>query len=147
MKYFEDFQVGESRQLGVRLMSREDIIEFALKFDRQPIHIDEGAAKKTIFKGLIASGLHTLSTAASIVVDEYLPDTAMVGGAGMNNVLWVKPVRPGDHIAVKIEVVRKAHHPKTSILGVVTTQQTVTTDDGSVVMTGEVDYLFGRKPV
>jgi acyl dehydratase len=146
MKYFEDFQVGESKQLGERLMSREDIIEFALKFDRQAIHIDEVAAKKTIFKGLIASGLHTLSTAASIVVDEYLQDTAMVGGAGMNNVLWVKPVRPGDHIAVKIEVVRKTPHPKTSILGVVTTQQTVTTDDGSVVMTGEVDYLFGRKP-
>jgi acyl dehydratase len=146
MKYFEDFQVGESKQLGERLMSREDIIEFALKFDRQAIHIDEVAAKKTIFKGLIASGLHTLSTAASIVVDEYLQDTAMVGGAGMNNVLWVKPVRPGDHIAVKIEVVRKTPHPKTSILGVVTTQQTVTTDDGSVVMTGEVDYLFGRQP-
>lgn len=147
MKYFDDFQVGESRQLGERLMSLEDIIDFAIKFDRQPIHTDEVAARKSIFKGIIASGLHTLSTAASIVVDEYLPDTAMVGGAGMDNVQWVKPVRPGDHIAVKIEVIKKAHHPKTSILGVVTTRQTVTTGDGSVVMTGEVDYLFGRKPV
>lgn len=146
MKYFEDFQVGESRQLGARLMNREDIIEFALKFDRQPIHTDDAAAKKTIFKGLIASGLHTLSTAASIVVDEYLSDTAMVGGAGMNNVQWVKPVRPGDLIAVKIEVIQKTPHPKTSLLGFVTTHQTVTTYDGSVVMTGEVDYLFGRKP-
>jgi acyl dehydratase len=146
MKYFEDFQVGESRQLGARLMSREDIIEFGHKFDRQPMHTDEVAAKKTIFKGLIASGLHTLSTAASIVVDEYLPDTAMVGGAGMNNLLWVKPVRPGDCIAVRIEVLQKTPHPKASILGVVTTRQTVTIDDGSVVMTGEVDFLFSRKP-
>lgn len=146
MKFFEDFQVGETRQLGAREMSRDDIIAFGRQFDRQPLHTDEVAARQSHFKGLIACGLHTLSTASSIVIDEYMVDAALVCGAAMNNVRWAKPVRPGDHVTVKVQVVKTAPHPQTSILGVVTTRQTVTTDDGSVAITGEVEYLLRRKP-
>ncbi len=146
MRFFDDFEVGETKQLGARPMSRESILEFAQKFDRQSFHVDEEAAKQSIYKGLIASGLHTLATAASIVVDEYLVGTATTGGTGMKNVRWHKPVRPGDHVAVQIEIVRKEAHPKTSTLGVITTRQTVRIDDGSVVMTGDVDFLFSRRP-
>jgi acyl dehydratase len=84
--------------------------------------------------------------AASIVVDEFLAGAAMAGGAGMNNVRWTKPVRPGDQISVQLTISRVEPHPKLPQLGVVGTVQKVTTQDGSIVMTGEVDYLFARRP-
>lgn len=146
MRYFEDFEAGASHQLGSRVMSKADIIAFAQQFDRLPFHLDEEAAAKTMFKGLVASGLHTLSVAASIVVDEFLAGAAMAGGAGMNNVRWTKPVRPGDQISVQLTISRVEPHPKLPQLGVVGTVQKVTTQDGSIVMTGEVDYLFARRP-
>lgn len=145
MRYFEDFEPGASHQLGSRVMSQAAIVAFARQFDRLPFHLDEAAAAKTHFKGLVASGLHTLSVAASIVVDEFLAGAAMAGGAGMNNVRWTKPVRPGDEIAVHLTISRVESHPKQLRLGVVSTLLKVTTQDGSVVMTGEVDYLFARR--
>jgi acyl dehydratase len=146
MRYFEEFDPGASHQLGSRVMSKAAIIGFAQQFDRLPFHVDEEAAAKSLFKGLIASGLHTLSVAASIVVDEFLAGAAMAGGAGMNNVRWTKPVRPGDEISVHLTISQVESHPKLQQLGVVSTLQKVTTQDGSVVMTGEVDYLFVKRP-
>ena len=146
MRYFEDFKAGASHQLGSRVMSKAAIIAFAQQFDRLPFHVDEEAAAKTMFKGLIASGLHTLSVAASIVVDEFLADAAMAGGAGMNNVRWTKPVRPGDEVSVHLTISKVEPHPKLQHLGVVSTSQKVTALDGSVVMTGEVDYMFVKRP-
>ena len=146
MRYFEDVEAGATYQLGSRVMSKAAIIAFAQQFDRLPFHLDEEAASRTMFKGLIASGLHTLSVAASIVVDEFLTGAAMAGGAGMNNVRWIQPVRPGDEVSVHLTISRVQPHPKLPQLGVVSTAQKVAIQDGSVVMTGEVDYLFAKRP-
>lgn len=146
MRHFEDFKVGASHQLGSRVMSKAAIVAFAQQFDRLPFHVDEEAAARTQFKGLIASGLHTLSVAASIVVDEFLGDAAMAGGAGMNNVRWTKPVRPGDEISVHLTISKAEPHPKQPHLGVVGMALKVVTLQGSVVMTGDVDYLFTKRP-
>lgn len=146
MRHFEDFEVGAAHQLGSRVMDKASIIAFAQQFDKLPVHLDEEAAAKTMFKGLIASGLHTLSVATSIMVDEFLVGTAMVGGAGMNNVRWTKPVRPGDAVSVHVTVTKVDAHPKLPQLGVVCASLKVTAQDGSVVMTGDVDYLFARRP-
>jgi acyl dehydratase len=146
MRYFEDFEVGAAYQLGSRVMGKADIIAFAQQFDRQPFHLDDEAASQSIFGGLVASGLHTLFVAATIVEDDFLAGTAMAAGAGMDKVRWTRPVRPGDEISVHLAISRLQPHAKRPQLGLVGTVQTVSIQDGSIVMTGEVDYLFARRP-
>ena len=146
MRYFEDFEVGAAYQLGSRVMSKADIIAFARQFDRQPFHLDEEAASRSIFGGLVASGLHTLCVAATIVDDDFLAGAAMAAGAGMDKVRWTRPVRPGDELTVHLTISRVQPHAKRPQLGLVGTVQKVVIQDGSIVMTGEVDYLFARRP-
>jgi acyl dehydratase len=146
MKYFDDFQVGEEKQLGSRLMSRDEIMRFGLQYDRQALHTDEIAARNTFFKGLIACGIHTLAKASSIVIDEYMLNTALVCGVSMTKVVWDKPVRPGDSITVNVKVIHKLADPTGLNMGVITTLQTVTNQRAHIVLTGEVGYLFRKKP-
>jgi acyl dehydratase len=146
MRYFEDFEAGAAYQLGSRVMSKADIIAFARQFDRQPFHLDEEAASRSMFGGLVASGLHTLCVAATIVDADFLAGTAMAAGAGMDKVRWIRPVRPGDEISVHLTISRVQPHARRPQLGLVGTVQTVSIQDGSIVMTGEVDYLFARRP-
>lgn len=147
MRYFEDFEPGAAYQLGSRVMSKADIVAFARQFDRQPFHLDDEAAARSMFGGLVASGLHTLCVAASIVNDDFLAGTAMAAGAGMDKVRWTRPVRPGDVISVHLTISRVQPHARRPQLGLVSTVQEVVIQDGSIVMTGEVDYLFARRPL
>ena len=147
MRYFEDFEAGAAYQLGSRVMSKADIVAFARQFDRQPFHLDEDAGARSVFGGLVASGLHTLCVAASIVHDDFLDGTAMAAGAGMDKVRWTRPVRPGDVISVHLTISRLQPHARRPQLGLVGTVQEVVIQDGSIVRTGEVDYLFARRPL
>jgi acyl dehydratase len=146
MKYFEDICVSEKRTLGPRAMERNAILAFASQFDRQPYHTDEAAAKDSIYKGLIASGLHTMSVATSIIVDEYLNDKAMVAGLGIDQVRFIRPVRPGDLLSVDIEVQDTMPHPKSDAIGIVRVAVVARNQDGDAVMSGSVDYGFAKKP-
>lgn len=145
MKYFEDICVSEKRTLGPRAIDRDAILAFAKQFDRLPFHIDEAAAKESIYKGLIASGLHTMSIATSIIVDEYLNDKAMVAGLGIDQVRFLRPVRPGDLLSVDIQVQSTMPHPKSDAIGVVRIAVITRNQDGDAVMSGSVDYGFEKK--
>jgi acyl dehydratase len=107
--YLEDFQVGDVQETGSWTVTREEILAFARQFDPQPFHIDEAAAARTSFGGLIASGWHTASICMRLVVDTALVDesgeTGSLGSPGVDELRWVKPVRPGDTLTVRIEVV------------------------------------------
>ena len=94
-KYFEDLSDGEHLDCQPVLMTREAIIEFARQFDPQPFHVDENAAEGSIFDGLVASSLHTLSACTRVVV-EAQGDLAILSGLGMHEVKMSNPVRPGD---------------------------------------------------
>ena len=94
--YYEDFPVGHVMQIGKRTVTAAEIIEFALQFDPQPFHVDEKAAKESVYGGLIASGWHTCSMAMRMMCNAYLLDSASMGSGGMDEVRWLKPVRPGD---------------------------------------------------
>lgn len=98
--YFEDVFDGEYLNCQPVLMTREAIIAFAEQFDPQPFHIDENAAENSIFHGLVASSLHTLSACTRVVV-EALGDLAVLSGVGMHEVKMFNPVRPGDTLSVK----------------------------------------------
>ncbi len=99
-RYFEDINDGEFLDCKKIIITREDIIEFARKFDPQIFHIDDKAAKKSIFGGLVASSLHTLSVCTRVVVDAQ-GDVAILSGVGMYEVKMTNPVRPDDILSVE----------------------------------------------
>lgn len=100
MKYFENLTEGEHLQCQSVSMTRESIVEFAKAFDPQSFHVDENAANESIFNGLFASSLHTLSACTRVVV-EAQGSLAILSGVGMHEVKMFNPVRPGDTLSVK----------------------------------------------
>src|SRR5258708_421531 len=96
MRYFEDFQVGDIFDLGSTTVTEEEIISFARQFDPQPFHTDPVLAKDSIFGGLVASGWHTTAMFMRLFFDGLLHETASIASPGVDDVRWLKPVRPGD---------------------------------------------------
>lgn len=102
--YWEDFQVGQVREFGSMTLSQDEIIEFAEKFDPQRFHVNPASAEKTIFKGIIASGWHTCSLMMKMMCDEYVLRSSSLGSPGLENIKWLKPVRPGDTLRMRTTV-------------------------------------------
>ncbi len=101
MRYFEDFPVGEVVTFGDREVSEEEIVAFARDWDPQPFHVDREAAKQSQIGELIASGWHTGALVMRMLCDAYLLDSASEGAPGIEEMRWVKPVRPGDRLHVR----------------------------------------------
>jgi acyl dehydratase len=102
--YWEDFAVGEVRDLGHITPTREDIIAFASQFDPQPFHLDDEGGKASMFGGLCASGWHTCSMAMRLMVTNFLHETASLGSPGLENIKWTKPVYPNDTLRLQTTV-------------------------------------------
>jgi acyl dehydratase len=102
--YWEDFAVGQVRDLGSISATREDIIAFARQFDPQPFHLDDEAAKASVFGGLCASGWHTCSMAMRLMVTNFLQNTASLGSPGLEGIKWLKPVFPDDVLRLQTTV-------------------------------------------
>jgi len=94
--YFEDLPEGHVIELGEKLVTRDEIVAFATEFDPQPHHLDDEAANASILKGLSASGWHTCAMMMRMIVDGLAHRAAAMGSPGMDEVRWMKPVRPGD---------------------------------------------------
>lgn len=99
MRYFEDFTPGMTLETKGPTLTREDIIDFAQKFDPQPFHLSDEAAAKTPFGKLAASGWHTASACMRMMVDAYIRDSASLGSPGIDELRWVKPVFAGDTLS------------------------------------------------
>jgi acyl dehydratase len=132
--YFEDHRIGEVQALGAHEFTREAILAFARRFDPQPFHIDEAAGAASLFGSLCASGWHTASVAMRLIVDfmaaqraaatargEALPPIGV--GAGVRDLRWTAPVRPGDTISysMRIETLRETRRPQWGRVGFVVT--------------------------
>ena len=103
--YWEDFYAGQVLEAGGYSLSEEEIIEFAKKYDPQPFHTDSEKAKQTFYGGLIASGWQTASLCMRMLCDLYLLESASLGSPGVDELRWVKPVRPGDTLRLKSTVI------------------------------------------
>ena len=99
--YWEDFRIGEAVAFGLKQVTREEIVAFAREFDPQPFHLDEAAAKETLLGGLAASGWHSCAMLMRMICDDYLAEAAGMGGAGIDEVRWMRPVRPGDTLTCR----------------------------------------------
>jgi acyl dehydratase len=133
--YFEDFSPGWTIALGPRRITREEIIGFAAQFDPQPMHLDEVAAAKTMLGGLGASGWHTCAIMMKMIADGLLLDTASMGAPGIDEVKWMKPVRPGDSLTVRGSVLSARVSQSRKDRGFVSFHWDVSNDRGERVMT------------
>ncbi|NJO54593.1 MAG: enoyl-CoA hydratase, partial [Bacteroidales bacterium] len=101
--YFEDFAPGWTISHGPRRVGRDEIVAFAAEFDPQPFHLDEAAGQASLLGGLAASGWHMCAILMRMMCDAFLNDTASHGAPGIEEVVWLKPLRPGTQITMRGE--------------------------------------------
>lgn len=139
--YFEDFYVGQKfASLGGVKVTSEEIKEFGSKYDPQPFHLDEAAGENSFFKGLAASGWLTAAIVMRLRVQSLTVAGGMIG-AGVEEMRWTKPVRPGDSIHTEIEVVGVRQSNSRKDFGVVRTRTLAFNQNDEVVMRSTVNFL------
>jgi acyl dehydratase len=106
-RYFDDFTVGERFATRGVTLTESGIIDFALRYDPQPFHIDVEAARQSNYGGLIASGFHTLALGFRMVIETGIFRASSMGSPGFDELRWLRPVRPGDTLHTEIEVMEK----------------------------------------
>jgi acyl dehydratase len=144
-RYFEDFRVGDVVRLGRRRITRDEIVEFASEFDPQPFHLDEDAGRRSPFGGLVASGWHTAAVFMGLFVRELLLDSASLGSPGVEELRWLRPVRPGDELTGVVRVVETRPSERDPRRGTVITESEVLNGDGEVVMRMRARGFFARR--
>jgi acyl dehydratase len=102
--HWEDFQPGAVAIYGPRLVTREEIVAFAAEFDPQPMHLDEAAASATLLGGLAASGWHSCCLLMRMIADGFVLDSASMGAPGIDELQWLKPLRPGTTVRIRATV-------------------------------------------
>ncbi|EMA41430.1 MaoC family dehydratase [Halococcus hamelinensis] len=140
---FEDIEVGDEQSFGSRDVTREEILEFAERYDPQSFHTDEAAASESLFGGLIASGWHTASMTMRMLVENVFEDSAATGAVGVDELRWPNPVRPGDTLSVHTEV--EGTEPWNEGLGLVRSRTTTLNQDDEVVLSMVGLSLYERR--
>ena len=143
--YWEDLQPDQVRDLGSLTVTREEIIAFARQFDPQAFHLDDEAAKASVFGGLCASGWHTCSMAMRLMVTNFLQQAASLGSPGLENVKWKKPVFPGDTLNLKHRIVESRPMSKRPDVGLVRTHWEMFNQHGEQVLHMEGWGMFRRR--
>jgi acyl dehydratase len=143
--YFDDIDEGEVRDLGEYEVPKEEMTEFARRYDPQPIHVDEALARDSMFGGVIASGWYTASVCMRLVVDNFLIETASMGAVGLDELTWATPVRPGDTLSVENEVIDTRPSDSREDRGYVRNRTTGYNQDGDEVISWVGVNIIGRK--
>jgi acyl dehydratase len=142
---FEDLEAGQRNTFGPRVLTREEILAFARDWDPQPFHIDEAAAARSPFGGLIASGWQTAALCMRLVVDGLLANSTSMGSPGLDELKWLKPVRPGDALSVEVMLDEVTPSRSKPDRGSVRVSYRCTNQKGEVVMTMVARILFLRR--
>ena len=147
MKYFEDFEPGAETLFGHYDVTREEVLEFARKYDPQPFHLSDEEAARTHFGRLAASGWHTCAMTMAVIARFVVADRqAGLGSPGVDELRWLKPVYPGDRLTVRGSVVETIPSRSKPDIGVVRTRTVVTNQDGVEVMTYTSIVMMRRRP-
>ena len=134
-RYFEDYRVGSIYEFGSIVVQEADILDFAARFDPQSFHMDREKAKESPFGGLIASGWHTAALTMRLLVDHYISTVAGIGSPGSGPIRWLKPVRPGDELSIRVTVLKAVRHHTKPDRGIVRSLVETMNQHGEVVMT------------
>jgi acyl dehydratase len=146
MRYFEDFHVGDTFDLGNVSVTQEEIISFARQYDPQPFHVDPELAKNSFFGGLVASGWHISALFMRLFVDALLNKSASLASPGVEDVHWLRPVRPGDTLHARFIVVESKPSKSRPNMGVIYSRCEMFNQHGEVVMELAGIHFFGRRP-
>jgi acyl dehydratase len=133
-RWFEDYVPGAVHDLGSVVLKEDEIVAFARQFDPQPFHLDKERADQSAFGGLIASGWHTACCAMRLIVDRYLSELSSEGSPGIDELRWLRPVRPGDRLTVRITVLDSKRSRSRPERGIVRSQIETLNQDGEVAM-------------
>jgi acyl dehydratase len=143
---FEDFVPGDITTYGAYPVTKEEIIAFAADFDPQPFHLDEEAGRASMLGGLAASGWHSCAILMRINCDQFVVGSTSMGGPGVDEVKWLKPVCPGDVLSVRREVLEARPSASKPDRGIVRFRFELMNHKGEVVMVQVNSGLFGRRP-
>lgn len=144
--YFEDFEIGAAREYGHYAVTKEEIIEFASKYDPQPFHLSEEAGKAMHFGGLCASGWHTCAMVMRLIVDGMEgTESASLGSPGIDELRWKKPVFPGDVLRLVSTVIDKRESRSRPDMGSIFLENKVLNQNDEVVMTSRPIVMYKRR--
>ena len=147
MIYFEDLEVGAETYFGSYEVTRDEVLEFARKYDPQPFHLSDEAAAKTYFGRLAASGWHTCAMTMAVLVRHLSKDRqAGLGSPGVDELRWLRPVYPGDTLHVRGKILEKTPSRSKPDIGSFRTQTTVSNQDDEPVMRFTSIVLIQRRP-
>jgi len=147
MQYFEDLEIGTVSRFGRYEVTREEVMEFAGKFDPQPFHLSDEAAAKTHFGKIAASGWHTAAMAMRMIVDNFaVTEQAGLGGIGIDELRWLKPVYPGDVLSLETEVLEKTPSRSRPEMGSFRTRTTVFNQKDEPVLRYTTIALVATRP-
>jgi acyl dehydratase len=144
--HFEDFAVGESRDFGRYVVTAKEIKDFAQEFDPQPFHLDEAAARNTLFGGLAASGWHTAAMTMRLLVESDLKPAGGIVGAGFDEFRWPRPVRPGDELHLEAEVLEVRPSKSRPEQGMVKLRTTTLNQRNEPVQVSVGNLVVPRRP-
>ncbi len=133
--HYEDFPVGEVVEFGDRLVTADEIVAFAKDWDPQPFHLDAEAAKNSQIGELIASGWHSGAMLIRMMCDAYLLESASEGAPGIDEIRWLKPVRPGDRLRARRTTVSARPSRSRPQIGVIEFHHELSNQNGETVLT------------
>jgi acyl dehydratase len=147
MIYFEDLDIGAETDFGTYDVTREEVLDFARKYDPQPFHLSDEAAAKTHFGRIAASGWHTCAMTMAVIARKVVgEEQAGLGSPGVDELRWLKPVYPGDTLHVRGKIVDKTPSRSKPEIGSFRTETTVTNQHGVAVMRFTSIVLIRRRP-
>ena len=147
MRYFEDLEIGAETDFGSYEVTREEVLDFARKYDPQPFHLSDEEAAKTHFGRIAASGWHTCAMTMAVVARHVVDgEQEGLGSPGIDELRWLKPVYPGDTLHVKGKLIEKTPSRSKPEIGSFRTETTVTNQDGVPVMRFTSIVLIRRRP-
>jgi acyl dehydratase len=142
---WEDFELGVAREFGAMLVTREAVLEFAGAFDPQPFHLDDDAAKASLFGRLSASGWHTCAMTMRMTCDAVLLRSTSLGSPGLDNLRWHVPVYPDDVLRVRLTTLDTRPMASRPAVGLVLSKWETLNQDGQVVLSMQGWGMFGRR--
>jgi acyl dehydratase len=142
---YEDFKAGEVKTFGPRLITREEIIEYATEFDPQPMHLDDEAANKSMLKGLSSSGWHSCAIMMRMIYDGFLHESSSLGAPGVDEMRWIKPVRPNDELTIRVTCLDKRESASRPQVGLVRFNLEMLNAKEEVVLQSSYSGFFGKR--
>lgn len=145
-RYWEDYELGRKYPLGSASFSEQEIVDFARLYDPQSFHVDRAQAEASMYGSIIASGWHVTSKLMRLFVDNYLDNRTALGSPGLDEVRWLKPVRPGDTLTAWVECAAKVPSKSKPGLGIIHEHWGATNQNGELVLTLKGINMVRRRP-